>query len=143
MEYPRSIYGYFSPGSSLVPNPKDIVAKFEQAAAIENNNFNPTGGALVVELFWNPSNGTPTDLEHVKSLVKTMERKLDAYEKILSRQKYLADDELSLADLFHLPFAHSLIEVDKMDLVSSRPNVARWYKDISARPSWQAVKDAA
>ncbi|KAJ7922206.1 hypothetical protein B0H13DRAFT_1865970 [Mycena leptocephala] len=30
-----------------------------------------------------------------------------------------------------------------LDLIPSRPNVARWYKDINERPSWQAVKDGA
>ncbi|KAJ7643136.1 glutathione transferase [Mycena polygramma] len=133
----RYLVAKYGAGSSLVPDPKDIVAtaKFEQAAAIENNDFNSTGGAIVVELFWNPSNGIPTDSERVKSLVKTMERKLDAYEKILSRQKYLAGDKLSLADLFHLPFAHSLIEVWIIWMILSR--------SPTARPSWQAVKDAA
>ncbi|KAJ7611109.1 glutathione S-transferase-like protein [Mycena polygramma] len=136
----RYLVAKYGAGSGLVPDPKDIVAtaKFEQAAAIENNNFNPIGGALVVELFWNPSNGIPTDPERVKCLVKTMERKLDPYEKILSGQKYLAGDELSLADLFHLPLRIRSSRAN-LDLISSRPN----YKDISARPSWQAVKDAA
>jgi hypothetical protein len=33
-----------------------------------------------------------TDEERVKGLLATMESKLDAYEKILSTQKYLAGD---------------------------------------------------
>jgi glutathione S-transferase len=39
-----------------VPDPKDIAAtaKFEQAVSIENNNFDPTGGQLALELLLKP-----------------------------------------------------------------------------------------
>ncbi|KAF8206105.1 glutathione S-transferase [Mycena galopus ATCC 62051] len=141
----RYVVAKYGKGSSLVPDPKDIeaTAKFEQAVSIENNNFDPTGGQLALELLLKPFRGIPTDQEHVKTLLVTMNSKLDAYEKILSKQKYLAGDTLTIADLFHLPWLYGLTEVSKLDLIPSRPNVARWYKDISERPSWQAVKDGA
>lgn len=31
----------------------------------------------------------------------------------------------------------------KSDLMQKYPSVARWWNDISSRPSWQAVKDGA
>ncbi len=70
--------------------------------------------------------------------------------------------EVTLADLFHIPYGSSLplTGVDPLDN-KNRPNVARfvvlfynfkfkilnffqwlrWWKDISSRPSWEAVKD--
>ncbi|KAJ7250728.1 glutathione S-transferase [Mycena rebaudengoi] len=141
----RYLVAKYGRGSGLVPDPTDIEAsaKFEQAASIENNNFDPTAGQLALELVVKPSRGGTTDEERVKSLLVTMESKLDAYEKILSKQKYLAGETLTIADLFHLPWAYALTERANLDLIPSRPNLARWYQDISSRPSWQAVKDGA
>jgi glutathione S-transferase len=85
-------------GSTLVPDPSDIVAtaKFEQAMSIENNNFDPTGGQLAFELLLKPVRGMQTDEARVKELLATIGGKLDVYEKILGTQKYLAGDVSSL-----------------------------------------------
>ncbi|KAJ7776162.1 glutathione S-transferase-like protein [Mycena metata] len=141
----RYIVAKYGAGSTLVPDPKDIIAtaKFEQAVSIENNNFDPTAGQLNLELVLKPARGLPTDGERVTALRATMDNKLDAYEKILGQHKYLAGDTVTLADLFHLPWFAGLVEKTKLDLLESRPNVARWYNEISARPAWQAVKDGA
>ncbi|KAH9922406.1 uncharacterized protein B0H18DRAFT_1120960 [Fomitopsis serialis] len=58
--------------------------------------------------------------------------------------RYLAGGEVTLADLFHLPFGNTLGSMG-YDLLttSSRPNVSRWWKNISSRPAWQAVKENA
>ncbi|KAJ7812699.1 glutathione S-transferase-like protein [Mycena olivaceomarginata] len=141
----RYVVAKYGKGSGLVPDPADIAAtaKFEQAASIENNNFDPHAGQLILELVIKPTRGVPSSPERVKELQATMASKLDAYEKILSKQKYLAGDTLTIADLFHLPWLYGLTEKANLDLIPSRPNVARWYNDISSRPAWQAVKDFA
>jgi len=64
---------------------------------------------------------------------------LDAYDVILSKQNYLAGNELTLADLFHLPWGDSLADVGS-NIMESKPNVARWFKDITSRPNWVSVK---
>ncbi|KAF7378141.1 Glutathione S-transferase [Mycena sanguinolenta] len=141
----RYLVAKYGKGSGLAPDPTDIeaTAKFEQAASIENNNFDITGGQLAFELLLKPSRGMKPDEARVKELLVTMNSKLDAYDKILSKQKYLAGDTLTIADLFHLPWLYGLTEQAKLDLIPSRPNVMRWYQEIGARPSWQAVKDGA
>jgi glutathione S-transferase len=53
-----------------------------------------------------------------------LQDKLEVYEKILSKQKYLAGDEVTLADLFHLPYA-TLISATGSDAIDKRPNVSR------------------
>ena len=47
--------------------------------------------------------GLEADHEAGKALLATLEKKLEAYEVILSKQKYLAGDDVTLADLFHVP----------------------------------------
>ena len=49
----------------------------------------------------------------------------------------------TLADLFHLPVGYVLDTAAGSDELQKRPNVARWWKDISSRPSFQPVKDSA
>lgn len=89
----------------------------------------------------------------------TLGTKLDAYDKILSKQKYLAGDvsatchltypylmsgqqSVTLADLNHLSYG-SMFPLLKQDTLDnpSRPNVARWWKELEGRSAWQAVKD--
>ncbi|EEB90240.1 hypothetical protein MPER_11573, partial [Moniliophthora perniciosa FA553] len=65
--------------------------------------------------------------------------KLKAYEVILRKQKYLASDEITLADLFHLPFG-TMLSVAGSDIMSRQgPNVTRWWNGLTSRPAWKAV----
>ena len=53
--------------------------------------------------------------------------------------------ELTYADLIHLPYATLLVEGAKytgLTDATKRPNVARWYGDISTRESWINVQKA-
>jgi glutathione S-transferase len=47
--------------------------------------------------------GMKTDEALVAALTANLEAKLAGYEAILSKHKYLAGDDITLADLFHLP----------------------------------------
>jgi len=61
--------------------------------------------------------------------------KLDVYDNILSKQKYLAGEEITLVDFYHLPLGHGLKKFG-YNVMESKPNVARWFKDVSSRDSW-------
>jgi len=71
---------------------------------------------------------------------------LDAYESILAKHKYLGGNELTLADLFHLPIgSKAALQLQPgapfVNLEDpKRPNVARWWKEISTLPAWKAVQ---
>ncbi|KAG5652979.1 hypothetical protein H0H81_002804, partial [Sphagnurus paluster] len=50
--------------------------------------------------------------------------------------------EFSIADLFHYPYGWMLAAAGSNILSDeSRPHVVKWWKDITSRPSWVAVKD--
>ncbi|KAF8991692.1 hypothetical protein BDZ89DRAFT_1124099 [Hymenopellis radicata] len=63
-------------------------------------------------------------------------------EKILGKQKYLAGDELTIVDLFHISWG-VLLKAGGSDIMESKPNLARqvWWIEITSRPAWVAVKD--
>ncbi|THU91382.1 glutathione S-transferase [Dendrothele bispora CBS 962.96] len=128
----------------LAPSPSDVKASalFEQAASVEQNNFEPHASKAAYESVLKPLfRKEPKDEATYNAAIKALSDKLDGYERILSKQKYLAGDEITLVDLFHIVYG-AMLEQGGSDLMTSKgPNVARWWKDISSRASWQAVKD--
>ncbi|KAH7907024.1 glutathione S-transferase-like protein [Hygrophoropsis aurantiaca] len=127
----------------LIPTDPKAAALFEQAASTETFNFDPFASGIILEKVIKKRRGFETNEVWVTELATTLDAKLDAYEVILSKQKYLGGDNVTLADLFHLPSGSMLGAAGFSDILEKRPNVARWWKDISSRPAWLAVKDGA
>jgi len=92
--------------------------------------------------------GLPADEERVKELIPQLESKLDVYEVILGKQKYLAGDvrgaisfeirtkklsvlteyfvqDVTLADLFHSTYCSLIFEQLKLGNLEKRPNLQR------------------
>jgi len=131
---------YADQGTKLIPTDLKGNALFEQAVSIEQNNFDPFAFAAVLENFYKPKyHGIASDPAVFEKNITKLSANLDAYDVILSKQNYLAGNELTLADLFHLPWGDSLADVGS-NIMESKPNVARWFKDITSRPNWVSVK---
>ncbi|KAJ8518674.1 hypothetical protein ONZ45_g4278 [Pleurotus djamor] len=131
---------YPSQGTTLIPKDTQALAKFEQAASIESFNFDPYASTIVWEKVFKKLRGLTTDEAVVTAKLEALDAKLQVYNLILGQQKYLAGDELTMADLFHLPYG-TLLNVAGFDVLTKYPNVARWFTELSSRPSWLAVKD--
>ncbi|KAF8626925.1 hypothetical protein AX17_006426 [Amanita inopinata Kibby_2008] len=132
---------YAKQGTQLIPTDPKAKALFEQAASIETSNFDPYASGAVFEKMFKSFRGGTTDEAILKQHIDNLDSKLAIYDQILSKQKYLGGNEFTLADLYHLPYG-TMLAVAGSDVMSRKPNVDRWFKEISARPSWQAVKDA-
>ncbi|KAF9037606.1 glutathione S-transferase [Panaeolus papilionaceus] len=114
-------------------------ALFEQAASVEFSDFDFFASRALREVYQKKRQGLEPDFKVVDDALAALNGKLDAYEAILSRTKYLAGDQITLADLFHLPFGSALPTIGS-DAITSRPNVKRWFDEVSSRPAWQQVK---
>ncbi|CAE6523608.1 unnamed protein product [Rhizoctonia solani] len=138
----RYLVTKYAPGSSLLPSPSDLKAYglFEQAASIEYSTFDPPASSLAFEKVFAPMRGLQTNEDLVKKYVDTLNAKMEGYERILSKQKYLAGNTFTLADLFHLPYG-AYLEQLAPDVLSSKPHVKAWWADITSRDSWKAAKD--
>ena len=79
-------------GPELIPTDPKARAKFEQAASIEYSQFAPIAGPIIFERMVKPRIGLTTNEERAKELIAQLESKLDGYDAILGRQKYLAGD---------------------------------------------------
>ncbi|KAG2031204.1 glutathione S-transferase [Suillus americanus] len=136
---------YPNQGTPLIPVDPKAEALFEQAASIEAFNFTAFVVPIISEKVFKPYRGLQPNEERVSELLASLQPKLDAYDLILSKQKYLAGNSVTLADLAHLPYGTAFygLGADFAEVFDSRPNFARWWKDISGRPAWLAVKDGA
>ncbi|KAH9977470.1 glutathione S-transferase [Russula compacta] len=130
-------------GPELVPTEPRARAKFEQAASIEYAQFDPIASGIAKERVFKQFYGQTPNEERVKELIPLLEAKLDGYEAILGKQKYLAGDEVTVADLYHLPTGSIIFEQLQLGGLDKRPNVQRWWNHLTSRPSWKAVKDGA
>ncbi|KAH7883396.1 glutathione S-transferase [Phlebopus sp. FC_14] len=125
----------------LIPTEPQAEALFEQAASIEVHNFNRFASPVVYERLVKRLRGLPIDEAKVAESLAILNAKLDIYELILGKQEYLAGNTVTLADLSHLPHGTLLEPAGYGDLLTSRPNVAKWWNKISSRPAWIALKD--
>jgi len=133
---------YESQGPKLIPTDLRGAALFEQAASVEVSYLSPHTGAIIREKFVKPVFGQTTDENIFAEQLGKLKDKVEVFDKILSKQKYLAGDEISLVDLFCIP-GGSLLPVCSVHVLEEKPNVARWWKDNSSRASWLAVQEAA
>ena len=128
----RAIARYIAekaPGAGLIPPATDLRARalFEQAASIETSNFTPHALKIAIERIGKPSRGEIIDEVRVEEELGTLSGKLEGYERILAKQRYLAGEQLTLADLFHLPIGSLLPQAGVSFLSDAEkfPNVAR------------------
>ncbi|KAF9530606.1 glutathione S-transferase [Crepidotus variabilis] len=123
----------------LIPTDLKANALFQQALSNELCNFEAFTYPLILEGLYKRFQGLEVDQKAIDKAISALDEKLDVYDKILSKQKYIAGDELTLADLFHLT-SGALLPSCGYHGLKTKPNVARWWNEISSRPSWQATK---
>ncbi|KAL7094259.1 hypothetical protein ACP275_11G091800 [Erythranthe tilingii] len=116
-------------------------ALVDQWLEVEVNNYNSLIYTMVLQLLVLPRMGQGTDLELVRNCKGKLEKVLDVYEERLSKSKYLAAEEFTIADVSHLPNTRFLMEEGMEDLIKGRKNVYAWWIDISSRPSWKKVME--
>ncbi|RDL39777.1 putative glutathione S-transferase [Venustampulla echinocandica] len=134
---------YAGQGTKLIPEDGDLkgYALFEQACSIEQCYFTPPAEAIAFEKVFKtyyPGLG-PTDEAEVQKRAAELEKNMAVYETILSKQSYLSGEELSLADLFVLPYVKILKSVGFKEIFDKFPHVAKWLEGLEARDSWVKV----
>ncbi|KAL1980290.1 hypothetical protein VTN96DRAFT_4378 [Rasamsonia emersonii] len=133
---------YRGQGIDLAPSESQLkeYALFQQAVSIEQSYFDPPASGIAYEkIFKAFHGGGPADETKVAALVAKLEETLAGYERILSKQPYLAGDKLTLADLFHLPYATLVENLGYKDLYAKYPAFSKWLAGLQARESWKKV----
>jgi len=129
-----------SQGTKLFGSSLKERALVNQWIEVESQNYNPAVSSIVFQIVFTPMFGLKRNDAVVDEQVAKLEKVLDVYETQLSKSKYLAGDFFSMADLSHLPYTNLLVNAtDKAEVITSRPHVHAWWKDISSRPSFTKV----
>jgi glutathione S-transferase len=123
----------------LIPSDVHKAALVEQFISVDTSYYNPPISKLTVQLVYFKRIGNEVDLKIVNESREELEKVLDVYEKLLEGKDYLTG-EFTLADLLHIPYTYYAINVaGEVDLLNKRPNVSRWWNNISERECWKNV----
>ncbi|KAF7291156.1 hypothetical protein MIND_01258800 [Mycena indigotica] len=126
-------------GPSLLPGPSlEERAIFEQAASVEVTTFFPAVTKLGWEMLGKPKRGLEVDEAALANMLEDFAAKMDVYEQILRKQEYIAGNDITLVDLFHLISMPAFSIEGTANIMGDerRPNVIRWWKAVTARPEW-------
>ncbi|KAG9000257.1 hypothetical protein FRB93_012797 [Tulasnella sp. JGI-2019a] len=131
---------YAGQGTKLLPDPEDLkaMALAEQALSVETADFDPNTSGIAKEAIFIPHYGGKVDPVALQKQQDALKAKLEGFERIFAKQAYLSGNEIGLADLYCLPYG-TLAEKVTPGVFDSTPNVSRWWKSISTRPSWKRV----
>jgi len=126
-------------GTQLVPHDPQHKALVEQWISVEMSHYKPCE-TLVYELLFKRFRGLGPDA----TVVEENRKKLGDFYHVLNGQlegkNYLVGDGFTLADLVFLPYTDYLLKQEGWaDFLAPYPNVDRWWRTISSRPSWQKV----
>ncbi|XP_038898703.1 glutathione S-transferase PARB-like [Benincasa hispida] len=131
---------YASKGTQLISDDPKKAAIILTWIEVEGHHYDPPAVALSFEHLVKPQFGLgETDPAAVAENETKLGKVLDIYENQLSKNKFLAGDEFSLADLHHIPNVSYLSMTPSKKLFESRPRVNAWVAEITARPSWAKV----
>ncbi|TFK98085.1 hypothetical protein BDV98DRAFT_658196 [Pterulicium gracile] len=129
---------YASQGTpDLVPDSSDLKAsaKFDQASSAESFEFEAAVAPILLEGLF----------AKFKNPAHSLEGQLDGYERNLTKKNYIAGQNITVVDFFHLPHGTMLpFDLGKDPLSNEkRPHVANWWQELKARPPWAALNDGA
>jgi glutathione S-transferase len=124
-----------------LPDDLKLYTDVEIWASVECSNFDPSISGIVLEELFKPGFfNTPTDTANVEKHVAKAGPILDVYEKVLAERKFLTGDDLTLADIFHVPYGFLLLTgTGQKDLFLSRPHFKRWFDSVIERESWKKI----
>ncbi|KAK2867948.1 Glutathione S-transferase hmp2 [Arthroderma sp. PD_2] len=129
----------YTSGSKLIPDEGDhqAYALFEQACSMERSYFSSAAETIGIETVVKKLKGLgPPDEARVAEAEAGINTVFAVYDKILAKQKYLAGNELTLVDLFHLPSGSALKKSGYEETFEKYPNVDKWFKGLQERETW-------
>jgi glutathione S-transferase len=133
--------GHVFPGSSFLPTEAKDRALLDQWVHVEHGEFYPTAHPLGFELVVKKAMGMgEPDPARVESLRAGVAPVLAVLDQALEGKSYLVGEKFSLADMVFMPDLELLHAGGEGTRIGKFTNVARWWKSISARPSWQTAK---
>jgi glutathione S-transferase len=129
-------------GPALQPAEPRRRARMNQIVSLlDNYVYRTVVWDLFVEQVRAPAQGRPTDEARVAAAVPRAARCLDALVDLMADGRYLAGDELTLADLHAAPMLiYGRLAAECAELLHQRPALDRWLDRIARRPTIAATR---
>ncbi|MCJ1455425.1 Glutathione S-transferase hmp2 [Mycoblastus sanguinarius] len=139
----RAICKKYTSGTRLMAEGDDkAYGLFEQACSVEQSYFAAASETIGTELVIKKMKSLgPPDEARVAQAEADLDEVFAYYDNVLNKQKYLAGDEITLVDLFHLPNGSALKAFGYKRTFEKYPNVDKWFTGLQERETW--VKAAA
>ncbi|TVU17846.1 hypothetical protein EJB05_33906 [Eragrostis curvula] len=107
---------------------------------VEAHQFHPSAIAIVRECIGAPLRGRACDQAVVDENVSKLRAVLEVYEARLGRHRYLAGNNVSIADLNHFTLMHYFMSTEYGPaLLGPLPRVKAWWEELAARPAARKV----
>lgn len=130
---------YEGQGTPLLGSTLEERAMVNVWMEVESHEFNPQAGIVAYELVIGPRIRRIPNVTRAHEAAEKLEEVFNVYEERLEENDYLAGDFLSLADLNHMPYMAHLWPAGYSRLVEDRPNLRRWWREITSRASWLRI----
>ena len=112
----------------------------EQWISVETSNFTPHAMKIIYQRLFFPMHGAADRRgRRHRSERRRGCKTLDVVERQLAKSRSWPAAQFTLADICFMPYIEYLFAGKAGDLIESRTAVARWWNDVSARPSWRAT----
>ncbi|KAI4119313.1 MAG: hypothetical protein LQ338_007297 [Usnochroma carphineum] len=133
----------YASGTNLIPEGDNkAYGLFEQACSVEQSYFAAASETIGTELVIKKMKDLgPPDEARVAQAEADLDEVFAYYDKLLAQQKYLAGNEITVVDLFHLPNGSALKAFGYKATFEKYPNVDKWFTGLQKRETW--VKAAA
>jgi glutathione S-transferase len=138
----RAIIRYLDetlPGQSLTPREPKARALMEQWMSVETSNFTPHAMTYIHQYLFAPMRGQQPDLAKIEEAKPKLERALDVLDKQLVKGPHVLGDQFTLADIGFMPYVDYVMGTPGKELIAARTHVAKWWANVSQRPSWKAA----
>lgn len=126
-----------------IDNPQKLALVEQWLSANQSNNG--TVFETFLEYFVKPLRGQTPDPTLVSAFKEKMRPYLTILNTQLSKTKYLAGDEYTLADLSYVGMTRAVFDhcTEFNGALEEYPSLNRWWKDISSRETWKKVDGRA
>ncbi len=124
--------------------PADVKARGRMAqiiSSLDSYIYGPTVGTVVIQRLVTPMLGGTPDEDAIKAALPEVEKGMTILDKLLGEQKYLAGDDISLADFHLIPiFTYFSMTPDGAPIMDKIPNLRRWWEAASSRESSKSTE---
>ena len=119
----------------------ESAAKVDVWLEVEAHQHQTPAGTIVMQCILTPFLGCERDQTAIDENAAKLTKLFDVYEARLSASRYLAGNDISLADLSHFPIMRYFMQTEYASLVEELPHVNAWWEGLKARPAARKVAE--